>query len=87
MAADAKQPALPPALAMGNDGVAGVVPGSNARLERVTRALRLSVDFACAALLLFWSSEVSGSSLFMLWLASYGQFRRRASSTACASTP
>jgi len=33
MAADAKQPALPPALAMGNDGVAGVVPGSNARLE------------------------------------------------------
>jgi len=72
MAADAKQPALPPALALGNDGVAGVVPGSNARLERVTRALRLSVDFACAALLLFWSSEVSGSSLFMLWLASYG---------------
>jgi len=74
MAADVEQPALPPALAADNEGVAGMVPGSNARLERRARALRLSVDFACAAVLLFGPSEVSGSSLFMLWLASYGAF-------------
>jgi hypothetical protein len=73
MAADLKQPALPPGLA-GSDGLAGVVPGSSARLESIARALRLAVAFACAVLLLFWSSEVSGSSLFMLWLASYGAF-------------
>jgi hypothetical protein len=72
MAADVRQSVPPPALPAGNDGLAGVVTGSSAGLERTARALRLSVDFVCAALLLFWSSEMSGSRLFMLWLASYG---------------
>jgi hypothetical protein len=72
MAADVKQPTLQPELPTGSAGAAGVTPGSSARLEHMARALRLSVDLACAALLLFWWSEVPGSSLFMLWLASYG---------------
>lgn len=71
MAVAAKPPAPPSALPAGSEGVSWVGPGPSVGLvERTARALRLAVDCACAALLIYRSSGVPVSSLLMLWLAS-----------------